>query len=81
MKQEDFLKKVEAILNTRIGNIAAGSILKNNLSKMNKAVASLDESDMQILIESIIESVRLFESNDESELIKEDLKDLLKKFD
>jgi hypothetical protein len=81
MKQEEFLKKVEALLIEKIGKIIAGSVLKNNLSKMNKPVPSMDKSDMQSLIENITKAVSLFESNNESKLINEELKDLLKILD
>jgi hypothetical protein len=81
MKQEEFLKKVEALLIEKIGKIIAGSVLKNNLSKMNKPVPSMDKSDMQSLIENITKAVSLFESNNESKLINDELKDLLKILD
>ncbi len=81
MKQEEFLKKVEAALTMKIGKIIAGSILKNNLAKMNKPVASLDKSDMQILVENITKAVSLFESKNESKMVNEDLKNLLETFD
>jgi hypothetical protein len=81
MKQEEFLQKVEAVLIAKIGKIIAGSVLKNNLAKMNKPVASMDKSDMQNLIENITKAVSLFESHDESKLINEELKDLLKILD
>jgi hypothetical protein len=81
MKQEEFLKKVEAVLIAKIGKIIAGSVLKNNLSRMNKPVPSMDKSDMQSLIENITKAVSLFESHNESKLINEELKDLLKILD
>jgi archaellum component FlaG (FlaF/FlaG flagellin family) len=81
MKQEEFLKKVEAALNVRIGTNIANSILKKNIAIINKPVENLDKNDMQILIENVIKNVRLFESNNESKLIDGDLKDLLKTFD
>lgn len=81
MKQDEFLKKIEAALSMRIGNIIAGSILKSNLLKLNKAVESMNRNDMQILVENITKSVQVFASKDESKLINEDLKELVKRLD
>jgi hypothetical protein len=78
MNQEEFLKKIESALAMRIGHSMAGSLLKNNVSKMKKPVGKLDTSDMLILIENITQAVRLFERKDESQLINEDLQALLK---
>ena len=75
--QEEFLKKVEAALKLRIGAIIAGSILKNNLSKMNKTTASLTREDCQVLVDNIVKAVSLFEAKDESKLVQNDLESLL----
>lgn len=80
MKQDEFLKKVEAVLQMRIGKIVANSVLKNNLAKMNKPVESLSRNDMETLIEDITKGVQLFESKDESKLVNKELKDLLATF-
>jgi len=80
MKQDEFLKKVEAVLQMRIGKIVANSVLKNNLAKMNKPVESLSRNDMETLIENITKGVQLFESKDESKLLNKELKDLLATF-
>ena len=80
MKQDEFLKKVEAVLQMRIGKIVANSVLKNNLAKMNKPVESLSRNDMETLIEDITKGVQLFESKDESKLVNKELKDLLTTF-
>jgi hypothetical protein len=81
MKQEEFLKKVEASLIARIGTIVGSSVLKNNLSKINKIAANMNKDDMQVLIENITKAVQLFESKDESKLLNADLKQLLKTLD
>ena len=80
MKQDEFLKKVEAVLQMRIGKIVANSVLKNNLAKMNKPVESLSRNDMETLIENITKGLQLFESKDESKLVNKELKDLLATF-
>jgi hypothetical protein len=80
MKQDEFLKKVEAVLQMRIGKIVANSVLKNNLAKMNKPVESLSRNDMETLIENITKGVQLFGSKDESKLVHKELKDLLATF-
>jgi len=80
MKQDEFLKKAEAVLQMRIGKIVANSVLKNNLAKMNKPVESLSRNDMETLIENITKGVQLFESKDESKLVNKELKDLLATF-
>ncbi|MGE5173818.1 MAG: hypothetical protein ACM3MD_08315 [Betaproteobacteria bacterium] len=76
-KGEEFIKQVETILNNRIGKIIAVSVLKNNLSKLNKNAASLTKEDGKVLAENIVKAVSLFETKDESKLIKADLEKLL----
>lgn len=80
-KQDDFLKQVGSILNARIGVIIASSILKNNLSKLNKNPASLTKDDGKIFVENIVKAVSLFETRDESKLVREDLEKLLQMLD
>ncbi len=76
-KQEDFVSQVEIVLNTRIGKIIAGSVLKNNLSKLNKNVASITKEDGIVLVNNIVKAVALFETKNESQQIKADLEKLL----
>lgn len=75
--QAEFIKEVEIALNKRIGSIISGSILKNNLTKMNKPVASMTREDCKALIESIAQSVALFESKGGANLVKADLEKIL----
>lgn len=80
-KQEEFIKQVETILNIRIGKVMAGSVLKNNLSKLNKNSASLTREDGKVLVENIVKAVSLLGTKDESTLIKADLEKLLAMLD
>ncbi len=80
-KQEEFIKQVEILLNTRIGKIIAGSVLNNNLSKLNKDAASLTREDGKVLAENIVKAVALFQTTDESKQIKADLEKLLTMLD
>jgi hypothetical protein len=77
-KPEEILKKIEAVLNMRVGKIVTGSILKSNLTKMNKDVGKLSMEDFKILVENMVKSVSLFESKDKSNLVRADLENLLK---
>ncbi len=76
-KQEEFLQKAEAALNTRVGGIVARSLLKINLAKMNKDAAVLTKEDYKVLVEHIVKAATLFETQDESKLIASDLESLL----
>ncbi len=76
-KQDEFLKQVGTILNTRIGTIIASSILKNNLSKLNKSPSSMTKDDGKIFIENIVKAVSLFETRNESKEVKYELEKLL----
>ncbi len=76
-KQDEFLKQVGIILNTRIGTIIASSILKNNLSKLNKSPSSMTKDDGKIFIENIVKAVSLFETRNESKEVRSDLEKLL----
>ncbi len=77
-EQEEFLKRVEAALNSRVGGIVARSLLKINLATINKNVDSLTVEDYRVLFENIVKAVTLFETQDESKLIAADLESLLK---
>jgi hypothetical protein len=72
-KREEFIKQTESILHTRVGVIIGKTILKNNLSKLNKDVASISTDDAKILINNIEKSVSVFQTKDEAKLIKTEL--------
>ncbi len=76
-KQDEFLKQVGTVLNTRIGTIIASSILKNNLSKLNKNPSSMTKDDGKIFIENIVKAVTLFETHNESKEVRSELEKLL----
>jgi hypothetical protein len=76
-KQDDFLKQVETILNNSIGTIIASSVLKNNLSKLNKSPSSMTKEDGKIFVENIVKAVSLFETHNESKVIRTELEKLL----
>ncbi len=76
-KQDEFLKQVGTVLNTRIGTIIASSILKNNLSKLNKSPSSMTKEDGKIFIENIVKAVSLFETHNESKEVRSELEKLL----
>jgi hypothetical protein len=77
IKQDEFFKQVETILKTRIGPIITGSVLKNNLSKINKNPASMTKEDLKIFAENIVKAISLFESRDESKVVRDELEKLL----
>jgi hypothetical protein len=76
-QQDEFLKQVETVLNTRIGTIIASSILKNNLSKLNKSPSSMTKDDGKAFIENIVKAVSLFETHNESKVVRSELEKLL----
>jgi hypothetical protein len=76
-KQDEFLKQVATILNTRIGTIIASSVLKNNLSKLDKNPSSMTKEDGKIFVENIVKAVSLFETRDESKVVRAELEKLL----
>jgi hypothetical protein len=77
IKQDEFLKQLETILKTRIGPIITGSVLKNNISKINKNPASMTKEDLKIFAENIVKAISLFESRDESKVVRDELEKLL----
>ena len=77
-KQGEFLKKVEAALNTRIGPVLATSTLNFYLSKLDKDIASLTAEDCRALAEDLLKSASLFVTKEEARFIRSDLEDLLK---
>lgn len=79
-REEEFIKKIEAILNLRIGAILASSTLKNNLSKLNKSRDSLTAEDCRTLIDDIVKATAIFVTPGESKLVQSDLTKLLKEY-
>jgi hypothetical protein len=80
-KQDEFLKQAGTILNTRIGTIIASSVLKNNLSKLNKSPSSITKEDGKLFVENIVKAVSLFETRDESKVVRSELEKLLNMLD
>ena len=76
-KQEEFIKQIQTVLQTRNGIIMGTSILKNKLTKLNKDVASITKDDGKGLIESIARAVSLFGTEDEANLVKAELEKFL----
>ena len=76
-KQEEFIKQVQAVLQTRIGVIFGTSILKNNLPKLKKDVASITKADGKVLIELIVRAVSFFGTKDDANLVKAELEKCL----
>ncbi len=76
-KGDEFIKQVQTVLKTHCGTIAATSILKNNLPKLKKEVASITKDDGQELIKNITSAVSLFQTKDETDRIKEALGKIL----
>ncbi len=81
LKQEEFVKQVETILSKRIGEINALSILKNNLSKLNKSVPNMTKDDGKLLVENIVKAITLFATKDESRLAKIELEKIINMLD
>ncbi len=77
-KQEAFIKKVEAVLNTRIGPVLAASALNYYLSKLDKDVSSLTAEDCKALAEDLLSSASLFVTKEEAKFIRSDFDNLLK---
>jgi hypothetical protein len=80
-KQEEFINQVELLLKQRIGAIIAGSILKNNLAKLNKDVSSMTKEDGKLLVKNIINAVSLFAAGGESKIVGTELEKLLPMLD
>jgi hypothetical protein len=79
-KEEEFMKNVESILNLRIGAILTGSILKNNLSKLNKDIKNLTADDCRVLVDNIVKATTIFVTPSEAKLVQSALTNLLKEF-
>ncbi len=80
-KQEEFINQVELLLKQRIGAIIAGSILKNNLAKLNKDVSSMTKEDGKLLLKNIVNAVSLFVAGGESKIVGTELEKLLPMLD
>jgi len=74
---DTFIKQVDIVLKNRIGAAIAGSILKNNISKLNTNVSSLTKQECQVFIEHIVNAITLFVSYDESKQVKIELDKIL----
>ncbi len=81
LKKEEFVKQVETILTNRVGEIIARSVLKNNLSKLNKDVSNMTRDDCRLLIKNIVQAITLFSTPDESRLAKIELEKIIDKLD
>ena len=80
-KQEEFVNQVELLLKRRIGAVIAGSILKNNLAKLNKDVSSMTKEDGKILLKDVVNAVSLLVTGDESKIVGTELEKLLPMLD
>ncbi len=78
MQNAEFIKAVESRLTAAVGTIIAQSVMKNNLAKLNKDVQSLTADDRVLLIGNIVKAVSLFETKNESTVLKSELENLLK---
>lgn len=77
-KQGEFVKKVEAVLNTRIGPVLATSTLNYYIAKLDKDMASLTAEECKALAENLLKSASLFVTKEEAGFIRLDLENLLK---
>ena len=80
-KQEEFINQVELFLKRRIGAVIAGSILKNNLEKLNKNVSSMTKEDGKIFLKNIVNAVSMLVTGDESKIVGAELEKLLPMLD
>ncbi len=80
-KQEEFINQVELLLKRRIGTVIAGSVLKNNLAKLNKDVPSMTKEDGKLLSKNILNAISLFAAEDESKIVGTELEKLLPMLD
>ncbi len=78
MSGDEFIKKVDALLQERMGSIIAKSVLKSNLARLKKDAGSLSPEDCRVLVDNIVKATALFETKGESNLVRSDLDALLK---
>ena len=77
-KQAEFVKKVEVVLNARIGPVLATSTLNYYISKLDKDMARLTAEDCRALAENLLSSASLFVTKEEAKLIRFDLENLVR---
>lgn len=80
-KQEEFINQVELLLKRRIGAVIAGSVLKNNLTKLNKTVLSMTKEDGKFLLKDIVNAISMLVAGDESKMLGTELEKLLSMLD
>ncbi len=73
INHEEFIKKIENVLQTRMGTIVGSSILKNQLAKLNKEPRALLHEDCDTLLHNIIKSASVFQTEIELARTKSDL--------
>lgn len=62
----DFVAQLEAVMGQFIGQIACRSIIKNQLTKLNKDKADLTANDCKALNQNILNAVSVFVTKEEA---------------
>jgi hypothetical protein len=76
-KGPDFIAQLEVIMGRFIGQIVCQSIIRNQLSKLNKDMADLTANDCKTLTQNILRAVSLFVTKEEAGRLQIELDKLL----
>jgi hypothetical protein len=65
-KRPDFVAQLEVVMGRFVGQIVCQSIIRNQLSKLNKDKAALTADDCKTLTQNILTAVSLFVTKEEA---------------
>jgi hypothetical protein len=65
-KGPDFVAQLEVVVGSFVGQIACQSIIRNQLSKLNKDKADLTANDCKTLTQNVLMAVSLFVTKEEA---------------
>ncbi len=72
-KGNDFVAQLEVAIGKFVGKIVCKSIVKNQLSKLNKDTAALAATDCKTLIQNIQRAVALFVTKEEAATLQSEM--------
>jgi hypothetical protein len=72
-KGPDFVAQLEVVMGKFVGRIVCQSIIRNQLSKLNKDKAALTAKDCKTLTLDILAAVSLFVTKDEAERLQAEM--------
>jgi hypothetical protein len=72
-KGPDFVAQLEVVMGTFMGHIVCQSIIRNQLSKLNKDIADLTADDCKTLTQNILRAVSLFVTKEEAGRLQAEL--------